>query len=168
MLWLHPATIGRVGFDARMELYSAPELSAYFDFVFVRGHRWQRVTAGYGIIVASRAQDQGLAAALGSLPADGSCTATAPASSSGVRAGAVNARPGGCCSGLGPRSSSDAATGCADVPQDGHPRPTRRLSRPGLDLANDTWREQDHASLCPRARHLRAIPCRHSPASSPT
>jgi hypothetical protein len=68
MLWLHPATIGRVGFDARMELYSAPELSAYFDFVFVRGHRWQRVTHGYGIIVASRAQDPGLAAALGSLP----------------------------------------------------------------------------------------------------
>jgi hypothetical protein len=68
MLWLHPATIGRVGFDARMELYSAPELSAYFDFVFVRGHRWQRVTHGYGIIVASRAQDPGLAAALGSFP----------------------------------------------------------------------------------------------------
>ena len=68
MLWLHPATIGRVGFDARMELYSASELSAYFDFVFVRGHRWQRVTHGYGIIVASRAQDPGLAGALGSLP----------------------------------------------------------------------------------------------------
>ena len=68
MLWLHPATIGRVGFDARMELYSAPEVRAYFDFVFVRGHQWQRVTRGYGIIVASRAQDPGLAAALGSLP----------------------------------------------------------------------------------------------------
>src|SRR6266516_2252392 len=68
MLWLHPATIGRVGFDARMELYSASQLSAYFDFVFVRGHRWQRVTHGYGIIVASRAQDPGLAATLGRLP----------------------------------------------------------------------------------------------------
>jgi hypothetical protein len=68
MLWLHPATIGRVGFDARMELYSAPELRAYFDFVFVRGHRWQRVTHGYGIVVASREQDPGLAAALGNLP----------------------------------------------------------------------------------------------------
>jgi hypothetical protein len=68
MLWLHPATIGRVGFDARMELYSAAQLSAYFDFVFVRGHQWQRVTHGYGIIVASRAQDPGLAAALESLP----------------------------------------------------------------------------------------------------
>jgi hypothetical protein len=68
MLWLHPATIGRVGFDARMELYSAAQLSAYFDFVFVRGHQWQRVTHGYSIIVASRAQDPGLAAALESLP----------------------------------------------------------------------------------------------------
>ncbi len=68
MLWLHPATIGRVGFDARMELYSAAQLSAYFDFVFVRGHQWQRVTHGYSIIVASRAQDSGLAAALESSP----------------------------------------------------------------------------------------------------
>jgi hypothetical protein len=67
MLWLHPATIGRVGFDARMELYSAARLRAYFDFVFVRGHQWQRVTHGYGIVVASRAQDPGLAAALESL-----------------------------------------------------------------------------------------------------
>jgi hypothetical protein len=68
MLWLHPATIGRVGFDARMELYSAAQLRAYFDFVSVRGHQWQRATHGYVIIVASRAQDPGLAAALESLP----------------------------------------------------------------------------------------------------
>lgn len=68
MLWLHPATISRVGFDARMELYSGRELSAYFDFLFVRGHRWQRVTRGYGIIVASRVHDPGFADALARLP----------------------------------------------------------------------------------------------------
>jgi hypothetical protein len=68
MLWLHPATIGRVGLDARMELYSSSEINAYFDFLFVRGRRWQRVTHGYDIIVASRIHEPGLTAALGSLP----------------------------------------------------------------------------------------------------
>jgi len=68
MLWLHPATIGRVGLDARMELYSAAEINAYFDFFFVRGHRWQRMTRGYDIIVASGVHEPGLTAALDSLP----------------------------------------------------------------------------------------------------
>jgi len=68
MLWLHPATIGRVALDARMELYSASEINAYFDFLSVRGRRWQRVTHGYDIIVASRINDPGLAGALGRLP----------------------------------------------------------------------------------------------------
>ncbi len=68
MLWLHPATTGRVGFDARMELYSERELSAYFDFLSVRGNRWQRVTNGYGIIVASRVHDPALTGALARLP----------------------------------------------------------------------------------------------------
>jgi len=68
MLWLHPETIGRVGFDARMELYSAPELSAYFDFLSVHGRRWQRVMHGYSLVVASRALDPKLTGALERLP----------------------------------------------------------------------------------------------------
>jgi len=69
MLWLHPSLIGRVGFDWRLDQYTAVQLGAYFDFMLVRGHRWQRVTNGYDIIVVSRVQDPRLAAALTSLPA---------------------------------------------------------------------------------------------------
>jgi hypothetical protein len=52
MLWLRPAVTGRVAFDVRFELYGA-ELQAFSDFLFVRGHGWDRVTRGYGIVVAS-------------------------------------------------------------------------------------------------------------------
>jgi hypothetical protein len=69
MLWLHPSLIGRVGFDWRLDQYTAAHLRAYFDFMLVRGHRWQRVTNGYDIIVVSRVQDPRLAAALTRLPA---------------------------------------------------------------------------------------------------
>jgi hypothetical protein len=68
MLWLDPAVLGRVGFDARVEQYPGREMSAYFDFLFTRGPRWQRVTRGYGIIVVSRAVHHPLAAALAGLP----------------------------------------------------------------------------------------------------
>jgi len=54
MLWLHPALFGRVGFDDRFEQYTPGELDAYVDFLFVRGPRWQRVTRGYTIIIASK------------------------------------------------------------------------------------------------------------------
>jgi hypothetical protein len=67
MLWLHPGLIGRVGFDARMEQYSQPQLTAYFDFLFRAGPHWQRVTQGYGIIVASRLRPS-FARALATLP----------------------------------------------------------------------------------------------------
>jgi hypothetical protein len=52
MLWLRPGITGRVAFDVRFELYGA-ELQAFSDFLFVRGHGWDRVTRGYGIVVAS-------------------------------------------------------------------------------------------------------------------
>ncbi len=68
MLWLHPAMFGRVGFDSRLEQYSSSELTAYMDFEAVRGPRWQRVLAGYGLIVMSRHQYPQLAAALDTLP----------------------------------------------------------------------------------------------------
>jgi len=67
LLWLHPSLLGRVGFDARMEQYSTSELAAYFDFLFRSGPHWQRVTRGYGIIVASRLRPS-FAAALARLP----------------------------------------------------------------------------------------------------
>jgi hypothetical protein len=57
MLWLRPAVTGRVAFDVRFELYGA-ELQAFSDFLFVRGPRWDRVTRGYGVVVASRLHPQ--------------------------------------------------------------------------------------------------------------
>ena len=68
MLWLHPAMAGRVGFDSRFEQYTRPELSAFLDFLAVRGPGWQRVMRGYGIVVASRRADGRLARALARLP----------------------------------------------------------------------------------------------------
>jgi hypothetical protein len=53
MLWLHPALLGRVGYDVRFELYDSREMDAYADFLFARGPHWQRVTSGYGIVLAS-------------------------------------------------------------------------------------------------------------------
>jgi hypothetical protein len=69
MLWLHPSLLGRVGFDWRLDQYSASQLTAYFDFALVRGRRWQRVMHGYDIVVVSRTQDPRLAAALTKLAA---------------------------------------------------------------------------------------------------
>src|SRR5579859_5315950 len=69
MLWVHPSLLGRVGFDWRLDQYPPSQLNAYFDFVLVRGDRWQRVMRGYDIIVVSRAQDPRLAAALTKLAA---------------------------------------------------------------------------------------------------
>jgi len=69
MLWLHPSLLGRVGFDWRLDQYSASQLTAYFDFMLVRGDRWQRVMRGYDIVVVSRVQAPELAAALTRLAA---------------------------------------------------------------------------------------------------
>jgi hypothetical protein len=68
LLWLHPAMLGRVGFDVRFEQYPAPVLSAYTDFVLVRARSWQRVMRGYDLVVVSRREHPQLAAALARLP----------------------------------------------------------------------------------------------------
>lgn len=54
LLWLAPGTFGRVGFDVRFEQYSQSQLAAYFDYLFVRGPDWFRVTRGYQILTISR------------------------------------------------------------------------------------------------------------------
>lgn len=68
MLWLHPATVGRVGYDARFEQYTNSQLSAYINFVDVRGPGWLRAADGYDIIVASPAFHPRLTSALTVLP----------------------------------------------------------------------------------------------------
>ncbi len=67
MLWLHPATAGQVGFDVRLEQYPPAQLRAYFDYVFVNGPHWDRVTGGYQILVISRG-DRALVRAVSRLP----------------------------------------------------------------------------------------------------
>lgn len=68
MLWLDPAAVGRVGFDARLEQYSPAQITSFYGFVNVAGPRWWRVTKGYGLIVISRLQHPTLADALARLP----------------------------------------------------------------------------------------------------
>ena len=68
LLWLHPAMFGRVAFDVRVEQYPPALMSAFFDFMYVRGPRWERVTQGYDVIVVSRFWHAHLARALAQLP----------------------------------------------------------------------------------------------------
>jgi hypothetical protein len=68
LLWQHPALLGRVAFDIRVEQYTSRELTAYIDFLFRRGPHWQRLMTGYQIVVVSRQGHPQLADALARLP----------------------------------------------------------------------------------------------------
>ena len=68
MLWLYPATFGRVGYDARLEQYSAAQLRAYATFLSARRPGWQRLMRGYDLVVVNRKQHWWLANALARLP----------------------------------------------------------------------------------------------------
>jgi hypothetical protein len=68
MLWLHPATFGRLGFDSRLEQFSVAQLDAYAEFLSARRRGWQRLMTGYDIVVVSRQQNQWLCSALARLP----------------------------------------------------------------------------------------------------
>ena len=68
MLWLHPATFGRVAYDARLEQYSVAQLRAYATFLSARRPGWQRLLRGYDLVVVNRKQHEWLATALARLP----------------------------------------------------------------------------------------------------
>jgi hypothetical protein len=68
MLWLHPAMLGRVGFDARLEQFSVAQLNAYAEFLTARLRGWQRLMREYDIVVVSRQQHRWLVTALVRLP----------------------------------------------------------------------------------------------------
>jgi hypothetical protein len=68
MLWLHPATFGRVAYDARLEQYSVAQLRAYATFLSARRPGWQRLMRGYDLVVVNRKQHQWLGTALTRLP----------------------------------------------------------------------------------------------------
>jgi hypothetical protein len=70
LLWTHPDMAGRVGFDARYEIYTQDQLKAYTDWVAgseVRP-RWSRVLAGYDIVVASTLLRQNVIDRMRTLP----------------------------------------------------------------------------------------------------
>jgi hypothetical protein len=67
-LWLHPATFGRVGYDARLEQFSVTQLRAYATFLSARRTGWQDLLRGYDIVVVNRRQHDWLGTALTRLP----------------------------------------------------------------------------------------------------
>ena len=67
-LWLHPATFGRVGYDARLEQFSVSQLRAYATFLSARRPGWQDLLRGYDIVVVNRKQHDWLGTALTRLP----------------------------------------------------------------------------------------------------
>jgi hypothetical protein len=70
LLWTHPALTGRVGFDARYEIYTQDQLEAYTDWVAGKGERqqWSRVLAGYDVVVASTLLRQNVINRMDTLP----------------------------------------------------------------------------------------------------
>jgi hypothetical protein len=70
LLWTHPEVTGRVGFDARYEIYTQPQLEAYTDWVAGSRARpeWSRVLAGYDIVVASTLLRQNVIGRMQTLP----------------------------------------------------------------------------------------------------
>jgi hypothetical protein len=70
LLWTHPTMAGRVGFDARYEIYTQDQLEAYTDWIAgTQGRpRWSRVLAGYDIVVASTLLRQNVIDRMRTLP----------------------------------------------------------------------------------------------------
>jgi hypothetical protein len=68
LLWLHPATFGRVGFDARLEQYSVAQLNSYAVYLTATKPGWQRLLRGYDVALVSRQHHDWLGTALARLP----------------------------------------------------------------------------------------------------
>jgi hypothetical protein len=68
LLWLHPGTFGRVGFDARLEQYSVAQLSSYAGYLTATRPGWQRLLRGYDVALVSRQHHDWLGTALARLP----------------------------------------------------------------------------------------------------
>lgn len=64
ILWLHPALLGRVGYDARLEQYSAAQIGAYTNFLYLQRPGWLRAADGYDLIVVGYRQHRQLIGAL--------------------------------------------------------------------------------------------------------
>jgi hypothetical protein len=64
MLWKYPTLYGRIGFDARLEQFSRPELKRWFEWMTMTGGDWLSVTRPYDVLVVSRHDHPDLARTL--------------------------------------------------------------------------------------------------------
>jgi hypothetical protein len=64
LLWLHPETLGRVGFDARLEQYPHDRLRSWFTYLSTSAPGWPDLTRRYDVVVVSRKGHSTLVAGL--------------------------------------------------------------------------------------------------------
>jgi hypothetical protein len=54
LLWLHPQTVGRVAFDARLEQYPHGRLRRWFTYLSAGAPGWPALAHRYDVIVVAR------------------------------------------------------------------------------------------------------------------
>jgi hypothetical protein len=68
LLWLHPALAGRVGFDARTEIYPPSRFLRFDRFLLLSGRSWTAATRGYRVLAITCWLHPGLCPAIRRLP----------------------------------------------------------------------------------------------------
>jgi hypothetical protein len=68
LLWLHPALAGRVGFDARTEIYPPSRFLRFDRFLLLSGRSWTAATRGYQVLAITCWLHPGLCPAVRRLP----------------------------------------------------------------------------------------------------
>jgi hypothetical protein len=69
LLWQYPSLAGRVGFDARTEIYPARRLIAFAHFLGVAGRTWTAAARPYQVLAITCSLHPGLCPAIRHLPA---------------------------------------------------------------------------------------------------
>ncbi len=64
LLWRYPALAGRVGFDARTEVYRPEDFLQFARFLTVSGRSWTAAARGYGVVAVTCSLHPNLCAAL--------------------------------------------------------------------------------------------------------
>ena len=68
LLWLHPRLAGRVGFDARTEIYPPSRFLRFDRFLLLTGRSWTAATRGYQVLAITCGLHPGLCPAIRRLP----------------------------------------------------------------------------------------------------
>jgi hypothetical protein len=69
LLWLHPHLAGRIGFDARTEIYPPARFLRFDRFLLLSGGSWTAATRGYQVLAVTCWLHPGLCPAIRRLPA---------------------------------------------------------------------------------------------------